>query len=179
MSRKSRQATSTATVHIHVHELAQLYNSLDPSPFWDRDLDREAAAFIEGEFRERQSAAAWHLDVHIRSGETDVESLQTAVQNYYGRLVHSARLELREHLRTAQLAFLAGLLFFALCFTARELLRTALHGLPRAIDEGLIILAWLSLWRPTENLAFEWVPLRRRVQLYARLARIKVHLRAA
>ena len=38
-----RERSGTATVHVHVHEVAQLYNSLDPSPFWDRDLDRDAA----------------------------------------------------------------------------------------------------------------------------------------
>lgn len=44
---------SVATVRIHIHDLTQLYNSLDPSPFWERDLDRHAAEFIEGEFLER------------------------------------------------------------------------------------------------------------------------------
>ena len=41
-------------------------------------------------------------------------------------------------------------------------------------DEGLIILAWLALWRPAEAVAYEWVPLYRRRRLYDRLATIRV-----
>jgi hypothetical protein len=51
---------SAATVSINVRDLAQLFNSFDPSPLWDRDLDRVAAEFIEEEFRDKQSAEVWH-----------------------------------------------------------------------------------------------------------------------
>ena len=59
-----------ATVSIHVRHLAQLFNSLDPSPFWDRDLDREAAEFIEEEFSEKRAERAWHLHVHTNEGDS-------------------------------------------------------------------------------------------------------------
>ena len=93
-----RRAASTATVSVHVRELGRLFNSLDPSPFWDRDLDRAAAEFIEEEFRDRQSAGVWHLLVVAHEGEPSAADLQTAVESYYGRLANSARLAQREHL---------------------------------------------------------------------------------
>ena len=60
----ARNISTTATVRVHVRSLAQMFNELDPSPFWDRDLDPTAAQFIEDEFREKLSARTWHLDVH-------------------------------------------------------------------------------------------------------------------
>ena len=60
---RRHRASSSAVVNIHIRDLSQLFNSLDPSPFWDRDLDREAAAFIEEEFSEKLSAASWNLHV--------------------------------------------------------------------------------------------------------------------
>lgn len=169
-----RRARGIAPVRIHVHELAQLYNSLDPSPFWDRDLDRSAAEFIEGEFRDREWADSWHLIVHVRSGEADAGTLQRAVESYYERLATSAQRELREHLRTARLGLLAGLVLFGAFMGARTLLRASLPALPGAVDEGLIILAWLTLWRPAETLAYGWLPLRRRRRLYERMQGIRV-----
>ncbi len=165
---------SVAPVRVHVLELAQLYNSLDPSPFWDRDLDRNAAEFIEGEFRERPWTDTWHLIVHVRTGEADAQTLQTALESYYDRLRTSARGELREHLRSARLGMLAGLTLFGIFMGVRALLRATLPALPTAVDEGLIILAWLTLWRPAETLAYEWLPLYRRERLYARLRAIRV-----
>ena len=46
----ARRPGGSAAVNLHVRDLAQLFSSFDPSPFWDRDLDRDAANFIEEEF---------------------------------------------------------------------------------------------------------------------------------
>lgn len=172
--RGERHSRSVAPVRIHILELAQLYNSLDPSPFWDRDLDRNAAEFIEGEFRERPWADTWHLIVHVRTGEADAQTLQSALESYYDRLRTSTRRELREHFRSARLGLLAGLTLFGVFMAARAVLRATVPTMPTAVDEGLIILAWLTLWRPAETLAYEWLPLYRRQRLYARLRAVHV-----
>ena len=91
-----RKHPDTASVSIRVRDLAQMFNSFDPSPFWDRDLDQNAAAF---------------------------------------------------------------------------------SSLPTAVDQGLIVLAWVALWRPIETLAYGWVPLYRRRRLYERLRRVHVTVR--
>jgi hypothetical protein len=176
--RGGRRGSGTATVSVHVRDVAQLFNSLDPSPFWDRDLDRDAATFIEEEFTDKRSAEQWHLHVHAHEGGASERDLQAAVENYYTRLASSARRDLREHLQLGQLALLGGVAIFLLSIGMRELLQGALGEMPRAIDEGLIILAWLALWRPAEALAHEWVPLLRKRRLYERLAGIRVAVRA-
>jgi hypothetical protein len=37
-----------SVIEVHVGELKQLFNSIDPSPFRNKDLDREAEEFIVG-----------------------------------------------------------------------------------------------------------------------------------
>ena len=166
---------SAATVSIHVRHLAQMFNSLDPSPFWDRDLDHEAASFIEEEFSEKRSARAWHLHVYASEGVELAADLQAALEHYYERLAASARRRLREQLKLGQLALLGGVGIFLLSMTAQRFLARAFQGdTPRMLDEGLIILAWLALWRPAESLVYEWVPLYRHRRLYERLTAIRV-----
>jgi hypothetical protein len=175
--RDERHARGVAPVRVHVLDLAQLYNSLDPSPFWDRDLDRSAAEFIEGEFRERPWADTWHLIVHVRTGEADAQTLQSALESYYDRLATSTHRELKEHFRRARIGLLAGLALFAVFMGARTLLRATTPAMPTAVDEGLIILAWLTLWRPAETLTYEWLPLYRRQRLYQRLRAVRVSVK--
>jgi hypothetical protein len=174
-----RQPQGTASVSIRVRDLSQLFNSLDPSPFWDRDLDRDAAAFIEDEFTDKQSASAWHLNVTTQGSAELAAHLQTAVETYYGRMASAVRRELLEHRRMSHLALLVGLGVFFLSVTARELLLRSVPDLTRVIDEGLIVLGWIALWRPTEMLAYEWIPLVRRRRLYERLAGMRVAVRTA
>jgi len=172
----TRHAGATATVRVHVRSLAQMFNELDPSPFWDRDLDPAAAQFIEDEFHERLSARLWHLDVHALEGAELATDLQAAVEHYYERLAGSARLKLRENLQVAELALLGGVAIFLACLTIRQLLSNL--AAPRFLTEGLIVLAWLALWRPAEALLYGWVPLYRQRRLYQRLAGIRVAVRS-
>lgn len=172
------RAASVASVSIHVRNVAQMFNSLDASPFWDRDLDRDAAEFIEEEFSEKRSAHAWHLHVHAQDGAALAADLQAAVEHYYERLAGSARYRLRDQMRVGQVALLGGLAIFLLSMTIRGVLRGMLPGsAPRMLDEGLIIIAWLALWRPVESLVYGWVPLYRKRRLYERLAAIRVSVR--
>jgi hypothetical protein len=174
-----RKRGGTATVSLRVRDVAQLFNSFDPSPFWDRDLDREAAQFIEDEFSDRQSAERWHLNVHTQEGGASREDLQAAIEHYYTRLTGSAQRDLAAHLQMGQLALLGGIGIFLACMGARELLQRSLNELPQMLDEGLIILAWIAMWRPVEVLAYEWVPLLHKRRLYERLAGIRVAVRPA
>ncbi len=169
---------TAATVSIHVRDIAQLFQSLDPSPFWDRDLDPQAAQFIEEEYSDKLSARSWHLHVHAQVGAPAEADLQAAIEHYYERMAHSARRRARDEIRSAQIALLGGLFIFLVSMSARSVLSSAFSGgMPRMLDEGLIVLAWLALWRPAETILYGWMPLYRERRLYERLAAIRVYVR--
>jgi hypothetical protein len=172
------RAGSEATVSVHVNDFAQLFNSLDPSPLWDRDLDRGVAQFIEDEFRDRRAAATWRLQVFAHQGVSAAADLQSAVETYYRRSARSARLALREHMKITRIALLGGASIFLLSTAVRSIIDRALAHPPQLLDQGLIVLAWLGLWRPIEALVYEWVPFYRKRRLYERLARIHVTVRS-
>lgn len=169
-----RRPKGSAVVRIKVRQLSQLFNSLDPSPFWDRDLDSEAANFIEEEFRDRLAADTWRLVVQVQEGSTSAEDLQTALRSHYLRQASSARVALREHLWVGQLALMGGGAVFLVSMATLALLRNSWPGVSSWVEEGLIILAWLALWRPAEALLYGWVPYYRKRRRYERLARIHV-----
>ena len=48
----------------------------------------------------------------------------------------------------------------------------------RLLEESLLILGWVANWRPLEIFLYEWWPLARRRDLYARLSRADIETRA-
>ena len=50
-------------IEVHVAELNQLFNAIDPAPFRQRDLDPDAEDFIVGWAREMPADAPLALDV--------------------------------------------------------------------------------------------------------------------
>jgi hypothetical protein len=87
-----------AVVEVHVPELRQLFNAIDPSPFRERDLDPRAEAFIVEWSREVPQHVPLALLVHVdRASDRGDEAalLREAVQAYFGAEAQSARRRLR------------------------------------------------------------------------------------
>ena len=56
-------------IEIRVARIEQLFESLDPSPFHERDLDREAADYIAGWAGDLPEAAALRIVIHLPADE--------------------------------------------------------------------------------------------------------------
>ena len=42
------------------------------------------------------------------------------------------------------------------------------------IGEGMLIIGWVAMWRPLEIFLYEWVPMRRRCRILAKLSTMPV-----
>ena len=59
------QAEGDGVIEVRLSEMAQLFNSLDPSPFHERDLDQDAEEYIVGWARELRANAPLRIIVHL------------------------------------------------------------------------------------------------------------------
>ncbi|WP_275170315.1 hypothetical protein [Bradyrhizobium sp. CSS354] len=71
MNRMIAQA-SEQTIELRVEDIAQLFHTLGPFPFRERDLDREAEEYIVGWARELSGCPAIRIRVHHPN--TDVQA---------------------------------------------------------------------------------------------------------
>src|SRR3954452_8413294 len=55
----------SGVIELHVRDLSQIFNSMDPSPFLDKDLDVDAEEFIVGWARELPREKPLALLVHL------------------------------------------------------------------------------------------------------------------
>lgn len=168
-------------VSVRVKRLGQLFNSFDPSPFWDQDLDKEAAEFIETEFRDRPRDRSWVLNIAAAdAGGYSEHDVQEAVKHYYQRSSDSIRQQTREHFRTGRMALVLGVGVFAACMIGRQLLNGLFaDGMPLVLGEGLIVLGWIALWLPTEHFVYDIAPLVRERKFLHRLSQLRVRVRLA
>lgn len=177
--RSAGSAHPVSTVSVRVKRLGQLFNSLDPSPFWDQDLDKEAAEFVENEFRDKPRERSWVLNiVAADAGGYSEHDVKEAIKHYYQRSADSIRQQTREHYRTGRLALALGVGVFVACMIGRQLLTGFFPDrAPLIIEEGLIVLAWIALWLPTEHFVYDIAPLVRERKFLSQLCRLRVHVR--
>jgi hypothetical protein len=177
------QDTSHVEITIRVRTIAQLFNSFDPSPFRERDIDDNVEAFIYDWVRELPNAAPFTLVVYLPSEEAakpDAARLGEAFRHYFLDRVNSADLELRELFRVGRQALVVGVTVLAVCLTASQLLAPLIPNatLAGVVRESLIIVGWVANWRPIEIYLYDWWPIRRRRRLLTRIADAPVIVRA-
>jgi hypothetical protein len=171
-----------ARIEMRLSRLAQLFNSLDPSPFHERDLDQDAEEYIISSAEELPRQLPLRLLIHLpadqvpQSGEHDLEE---AIQNYFGyRAAHEQR-RLRALFRDGRIALATGIVFLLCCMILREVAFSFEPGpVSDIVGEGMLIIGWVAMWRPLEIFLYEWVPIRRRCQTLSKLAGMPVVVEA-
>jgi hypothetical protein len=177
-----RREGGDTLVEIRLNEVRQLFHTLDPAPFHEKDLDENAAAYLVEACEEAGSRRPLRMVVHLPTTEVQTETARTlpqAVNNYFAYRERQLRKDLLKLLRFGAISLAIGLLFLMACLALRRALLTQPLIVDQAIvDEGLLILGWVAMWRPIEVLLYDWWPLARRRKLLRRLATIPVEVRA-
>lgn len=167
-------------IELRLGSLDQLFDSFDPAPFHEKDLDRDAEEFIVSWAREFPVSMPLLFRLHLPSDQAAREpqrTVQEAVQRYFAYRCDLARLEVRRTLQQGRASLLLGGLFLAVCMLLRAVLQNlGESGWLGVAEEGLLIVGWVAMWRPVELLLYDWWdPLRRR-RVYANLAGMKVEV---
>ena len=171
-----------AVMQVHVAELRQLFNAIDPSPFRDRDLDPDAEAFIVEWSREMPADARLALLVHLDrpAGPADeAEVLHEAVHQFFARRAAESRRRLRRLFHRGRISLAIGLTVLAACIALAQLVvsRAGGRAIGQLAQESLLIGGWVAMWRPLEVFLYDWWPIRAETRLLERLAAMPVRLR--
>lgn len=170
-----------AVLELHVAELRQLFNAMDPAPFRERDLDPNAHEYIVGWASETRTDEPLAMVVHVggdAATPANTSMLRDAVHEHFRQHASSTRLRLRRLFRVGRISLGVGLAFVAIAGTVAEYFAGVFtQGSTSAfVTESLAIGAWVALWRPLEIFLYEWWPIRSEARLLDRLGEIDVRL---
>ena len=167
-----------AVLELHLGELRQLFNSMDPAPFRERDLDPKATDYIVDWAAEVPAHEALSMVVHLGTPADDAAMVGDAVREYYQGRAAAKRRELSTLFRVGRISLVIGLAFLGVAIASGEALAGLLSKESYAwlVKESLIIGGWVALWRPLEIFLYDWWPLRDQARLYDRLGRMLVRV---
>jgi hypothetical protein len=170
-----------AQLDLHLGEMRQIFNSMDPAPFRERDLDPKASDYIidwADETPKRQPLALRVSLSRERPASGDEALLGGAVRDYFKGRAAAKRRELSQLFRTGRISLVIGLAFLTGAILLAEALSALIskEGWAWLVKESLIIGGWVALWRPLEIFLYDWWPIRARARLYDRLGAMQVRL---
>jgi len=168
-------------IELNLRDIDQLFNTMDPSPFHEKDLDDDAAEFILSWAQEFHRHEPVELIVHLEKhpdGHNAQQLVENAIHNYFAYRARLNGLEFKRLMKQGRMSLLVGLSFLVACFLVIELLVLKSPAwFPSFFKEGVTIAGWVAMWRPLEIYLYEWWPLRRRGQIFDKLSRMPVQVR--
>jgi hypothetical protein len=174
-----RKGGEVQRIQIKLRDINQLFNTMDPSPFNEKDLDADAEEFIVNWAREFPARDSLVLTIHLQgeSAGQPVEAVEQAVRNYFSYRAGLSRMEFSRLMREGRLSLVIGVAFLCACLALGELLGR--HG-PATVwqtgREGLTIAGWVAMWKPLQIYLYDWWPLRRRWKIFEKMGEMKVEI---
>ena len=179
MARRLRP--DSAPIQLRIQNVGQLFHTLDPLPFRERDLDSGVEEYVVGWARETSAKRPVEIIVHLPTHAAvsdEAQHIEAAMQNYFAYRADVLGWDLRELFRTGRAALTIGISVLAACvvigMASAGVVGTCYFG--RFYNEGLIILGWVANWRPVEIFLYDWWPIARRRRLYRRLAIARIRV---
>ena len=182
MNRASKVAARHRPLHaveVRLENLQQFFNSMDPSPFYDRDLDPDAEQFIVSWVQEFPVRDPVRLVLHLgtTAPERRTVEVEEAVHNHFRNQARLAQLEFRHLMRMGSRSLIIGLTVLTACIIAGEVLTNYPGNFSEVLRQSLVIGGWVAMWQPIQLYLYGWWPLLRRRQVFEKLGRIPVEIR--
>lgn len=169
-------------IELRIATIAELFNSMDPTPFHRRALDAEAEKYLESWALEFPQDSHFRIVVHIEQMplENPTPLVTEAMHHYFEYKAVLARRKLRLLLLEGRASLVIGLGFLTICLVGADLLTGyATNTFLRLVKESLLIGGWVAMWRPLQIFLYDWWPIIRKRKIYGNLARAAVHVTAA
>ena len=118
-----RGASDADDIEIRIGSIAQLFHSLDPSPFHEKDLDKDAEQFIVSWARELPAGRPFRIVVHLpeeQIARPEAQAIPAAIGQFFVYRAQAIGLELKELFRVGRRALAIELTILFLCVIASQ-----------------------------------------------------------
>jgi hypothetical protein len=167
----------THRIELNLRDVDRLFNSMDPSPFNERDLDHDAEEFIVSWAQEYPIDDAIELRVHLEHwpAQDPSEVIRAGVHHYFAYRARLDQLEFRRLMHQGRTSLVIGLAFLTACLSISQSLQGyQAQTWAALIRESLMIAGWVAMWRPMQLYLYDWWPARRRWRIIDKLSRMDV-----
>jgi len=172
---------SPQRIELNLPEVGQLFNTMDPSPFREKDLDHDAEEFIESWAREFPADAPLMVVLHLEAfpPEGNPQPMVTeAIHHYFDHRALLNQMEFRRLMQEGRRSLVVGLLFLGACLFLSDVLAHHFPGtLMGVLRESLTIGGWVAMWRPMEIYLYEWWPVKQHGKVLQKLSQVPVEVR--
>ena len=117
-----------------------------------------------------------HIEIFFEQVVTDTEqSLVTeAVHNFFKYESEMMTRKINSTLRKGVKSLLIGIVFLSFAVVGALVLKNANHFLALFFKEGILLIGWVSMWKPVNIFLYDWWPLADLKKIYDKLSVVRI-----
>lgn len=167
-------------IEINLSAIGQLFNSFDPSPFHEKELDAAAEEYIVDIVDDFPADTLFKIRIHLPAGLCETEEagqIIPAVRHHFRYKAIVTEQKFRARFRHGRWAMLIGLPFLAIALIARQFISIIdNHIAGMLLADALLIIGWAAMWEPVTVLLYELWPIRQLKKIYERISTMDMEI---
>lgn len=176
-----RKEDGRILIEIKLSSISQLFNSFDPAPFHEKELDGDAERYIVDAVNDFPAKTEFRIVIHLPPDIVESERVKNiipAIHHHFEYRVLATERKFRARFRHGRGTLLIGLSFLMIALVARQLVSTiSNHILAVLFADALLIIGWAAMWEPVTVLLYELWPIRQRKKTYEKISTMEIELR--
>ena len=167
-------------IEIKLTSIMQLFNSFDPAPFHEKELDSAAEHYIIDTVKDFPSKTQFKIIIYLPSDLANSDrgrSIGQAVQNHFEYKMLVADRKFRQHFKHGRTSLVIGLSFLAVALIGRQMAsHLSDQFFAQMFADALLIIGWAAMWEPVTVLLYELWPIVQTKNVYSRISRMEIEV---
>ncbi|MFA6225334.1 MAG: hypothetical protein WC620_03905 [Methanoregula sp.] len=167
-------------IEIKLSSVMQLFNSFDPAPFHEKELDTAAEHYTIDTVKDFPANTKFKMVIYVPKELAESEQahkIKPAIQYHFKFRMMGADRKFRSHFRYGRSTMLIGLSFLAITLFARQMISTISHDLAaQIVADALLIIGWVAMWEPVTGLLYELWPIIQTKKVYQKISEMEIEI---
>ena len=175
-----RQKDGRVLIEIKLNTVLQLFNSFDPAPFYEKELDTEAESYIVDTVQDFPVKTKFMIHIYLPAalaGTEEAKKIIPAIHNHFRYRMLVTERKFRARFRFGRYSLIIGLSFLAIALIASQIVATANDSFAaQLVSYALLITGWVAMWQPVTTLLYELWPILRRKRVYEKISTMEIEI---
>jgi hypothetical protein len=175
-----RKENGRILIEIKLSSVMQLFNSFDPAPFHEKELDSAAEHYIVDTVSDFPKKTPLKILIYLPPDIATTEramKIPAAIHNHFQYKMLVSDRKFRTHFRHGRIALLIGLSFLTIALVARQYASTLQnHFVAQLVADALLIIGWAAMWEPITVLLYELWPIIQIKKTYEKISTMEIEV---
>ncbi len=169
-------------IEMKLSSVQQFFNSFDPAPFREKELDNEAETYIVDAVKDFPPKTRFKIVIYLPDAAVDTKDaldIPEAIRAHFAYKALMQRRKFRERYVYGQFALIVGIAFLAVATVASLAIDRYSNNYPVAhlIANALNVTGWVAMWEPVTVFLFQLWPIIKQRRIYEKISRMDVAVR--